>query len=195
MCFAQNELTFRATFKKLDGVTTRPQNSSGPLGKKCKENVYSKLQIAFESIENALQHSVKKEDFSYLSTDQRLLYEYTKGIGLEKVGKKYSSWKIGQLHHARRLTLAIRLLAVYTREESPSGNLIKLVHYIVKVYASSWFEIKSLSKLHESPKILFQNLSRIVQLSYEDLKTIAKQMCKETPFAFPRKFSVCVDKR
>ena len=54
----QNELPFRAIFKKLNGVTTGPQSSSGPLGKKCKENVHSKPQIAFESIKNPLQHTM-----------------------------------------------------------------------------------------------------------------------------------------
>ena len=110
---------------------------------------------------------------------QRLLYEYNRGIGLGKVDKKYSSRKIGQLHHARWRTLANRLFAVYTREESPSGNLIKLVHYIVKVYVPSWFETKSSSKLHEFPRILLQNLSRIDQLSFQDVKTIAKQNLQE----------------
>ena len=127
----QNELPFRAIFKKLNGVTTGPQSFSGSLEKKCKENVHSKQQIAFESIENPLQHNVEKEDLSDLSTDQRFLYEYTKGIGSGKVNEKYSSLKIRQQHHARWLTLAIRHLAVYTREESPSGNLLKLAHYIV----------------------------------------------------------------
>ena len=96
--------------------------------------------------------------------------------------KKYSSWKIGQVYLARWLTLAIRLLAVYTREESPSENLIKLVHYIVKVYAPLWFEIKSSSKLHESPRTLFQNLSRIDQLSFEGVKNIAKQNLQGNSF-------------
>ena len=167
----QNELLFCAIFKKFDGVTTGTRSFSGPLGKKYKENVHSKPQIAFES-KNHLQHCVEKKD---LSTDRRLLYEYTKGIGSGKVDEKYSSWKIGQLQHARWLTLATRLLAVYTREEFPSGNLIKLVHYIVKVNAPSLFEIKSSSKLHESPKILFQNLSRIDQLPFQAVNTIAKQ--------------------
>ena len=135
----RNELPFRAIFKKLDDVTTGPQSFSGPLGKKCKKNAHNKPQFAVESIENPLQHSVKKEDFSGLSIDQRLLYEYTKEIGSEKVNKEYSSWKIGQLYHAAWLALAIRLVAVYIREESPSGNLIKLVHYIVKLYAPLWF--------------------------------------------------------
>ena len=56
----QNKLPFRAIFKKLDGVTTGPQSFSGTLGKKCKKNAHNKLQFAVESIENPLQHSVKK---------------------------------------------------------------------------------------------------------------------------------------
>ena len=89
--------------------------------------------------------------------------------------KEYSSWKIGQLYHAAWLALAIRLVAVYTREESPSGNLIKLVHYKIKLYAPLWFEIKFSSKLHEFRGILFWNLSRIDRLSFDNVKTIAKQ--------------------
>ena len=88
--------------------------------------------------------------------------------------KEYSLWKIGLLYHAAWLALAIRLVAVYTREESPSGNLIKLLHYVVKIYAPSWFEVKFSSKLHESRRILFWNLSRIDGLSFHDVKTIAK---------------------
>ena len=52
----QNELPFHAIFKKLDGVTTGPRSFSGPIGKKCKENVHIKPQIAFESTKNPLQH-------------------------------------------------------------------------------------------------------------------------------------------
>jgi len=179
----QNELPFRALFKKPDGVTTGPQSFSGPLGKKCKENFHNQPQIAFERVENPLKEGLEKEEyFSDLSTDQRLLYEYTKGIGRGKVDEKYSSWKIGQLHHARWLTLAIRLLALYTREESPSETLIKLVHYIVLVYAPAWFEIKSSSKLHESPRILFQKISRINELLFEDVKTVAKQNLQGNSF-------------
>ena len=103
-----------------------------------------------------------------------------------KSGRKvHSSWKIDQLYHARWLILAIRLVAVYIREESSSGNLIKLVHYILKVYAPSWFEKKSTSKPHESRRILFQNLSRIDQLSLDDVKTIAKQNLRGNFFCLP----------
>ena len=56
----RNELPFRAIFKKLDGVTTGPLSFSGQIGKKCKKNAHSKPQFAVESIENPLQHSIKK---------------------------------------------------------------------------------------------------------------------------------------
>ena len=143
----QNKTAFSCHIQKIgwSNMTVEFQRTTC---KKCKEKVHSKPQIAFESIENPLQHSVKK-DSSNSSTEQRLLYDYTKEIGSGKVGEKYSFWKIGQLYHARWRTLAMRLLADYTREEFPSRNLIKPVHYIVKVYVPSWFGIKSSSKLPE----------------------------------------------
>ena len=41
-----------------------------------------------------------------LSSDQRLLYEYTVGISRGKVDPRFASWKIGPLNQARSLTLA-----------------------------------------------------------------------------------------
>ena len=74
--------------------------------------------------------------------------------------QKYASEKIGAIHHVWWLILSTRLLAVYSREKSPSENLIKLIHYSVKVYAPNWFTFKSYN-LHESPRILFQSISRL----------------------------------
>ena len=110
MLFYQNELPFRAIIQKIGWSSYRTAKFQWTTWKKCKENVHSKPRIAFESIDKPLQHSVEKED---LSTEQRLVYEYTKAIGSGKVDEKYSSWKVGQLHHARWLTLAMRFFAVY----------------------------------------------------------------------------------
>ena len=49
-----------------------------------------------------------------LSTDQRLLMKYVKGVSNGRVENRFASWKIGPLNHARWLTLAIRLLCLYT---------------------------------------------------------------------------------
>ena len=89
--------------------------------------------MQFKPVENPLKTIlVAEEVLNDLSTDQCLLYEYIKRIGVGEVDQKYASWKIGPIYYARWFILATRLLAVYSREKSPSKNLIKLVHYIVK---------------------------------------------------------------
>ena len=152
----QNELPFRSLFENLDDATTGPQNFSGSLGKQCKTNCHNQPTAQFKPVENLTKTIlVFEEVLNDLSTDQHLLYEYIKRIGVGEVDQKYASWKIGPIYHARWLTLATRLLVVYSREKSPSENLIKLVYYIVKVYAPNGFAFKFSSKLHESPRILF----------------------------------------
>ena len=117
-----------------------------------------------------------------MSTDQRLLYEYTKRNRFRKSGQR-----VLFLENWSAVSLSIACSCYYTccclyTEESPSGNLIKLVYDIVKLYAPLWFEIKFSSKLHESRRILFWNLSRIDRLSFDDVKTIAKQNFQENFF-------------
>ena len=91
------------------------------------------------------------------------------------------SRKLGSLCRSRWLTLAIRLLALYTREKKPNETLKKPVSYIIKVYAFAWFEIKTSSKLHEVPKILF-TISRLNQLPDEDVKEFAHQSIRGNAF-------------
>ena len=90
-----------------------------------------------------------------LSNDQKLLLEYCVSISSGEIGKSLVSRKLGSLCHLRWLTLAIQLLALYTREKKPNETLKKPVSYIIKVYSFAWFEIKISSKLHEAAKILF----------------------------------------
>ena len=92
-------------------------------------------------------------------------------ISSGEIDKSLVSRKLSPLCHSRWLTLAIRLLALYTREKKPNETLKKPVSYIIKVYAFAWFEIKTSSKLHEAPKILF-TISRLNQLPDEDVKKI-----------------------
>jgi len=48
----------------------------------------------------------------------------------------------GSLNHARWLTCANRVLRLYMGTKEPSMNLLKIVSFIVKVYAPSWFNIR-----------------------------------------------------
>ena len=110
-----------------------------------------------------------------MSHDQRLLYEYCIGIDNGHVIDRWASWKIGPTHHARWLTLAIRILCLYTRQSKPSLKLKKLVTYIVKIYAPTWFEIKKSSHLKDSPQIIFNVISKLKSFDYTDIAKIAKQ--------------------
>ena len=75
-----------------------------------------------------------------LSSDQRLLFEYCKGIGSGRVDDQWASWKIRPLNHARWLTLAIRILWVYSWETKPAPTLKQLVYFIVQVYRGGVLE-------------------------------------------------------
>ena len=72
-------------------------------------------------------------------------YEYTVGISGGKGDPRFASWKIGLLNQARWLTLAIRLMCLWTRGAYPknlSTKLYSLINFIVNVYAICWFDIK-----------------------------------------------------
>ena len=149
----QNELPFKAIFKKLDGGTTGPRSFGGILGQKCKENNHELPQVSFNKIETPIGEGyISAAVLNDLSSDQRLLFEYCKGIGSGRVDDQWASWKIGPLNHARWLTLAIRILCVYSRETKPTPTLKQLVYFIVQVYAPTWFEIKSLLNFMNRPK-------------------------------------------
>lgn len=177
-----NELPFRALFKKLDGGSSGPGVFKGILGNKVQEEGWQdKVQVNFQPIESPL---LDIPDFvlSDLSSDQRLLYEYVKGVSAGHVNDKFASWQIGPVVQSRWLTLCIRILCLYTRTAEPSQTLIKLVTFIQQVYAVGWFEIKQSSKLSETPELLFNTIQRIKSLPYKDVISIAKKNIQGNSF-------------
>ena len=141
----QNELPFRALFKHLDGTTKSHTTFNGPLGKLCENDCHNLHPKSFSAVENPLEFHFGMKDMDSLSSDQRLLYEYTVGISRGKVDPRFASWKIGPLNQARWLTLAIRLMCLWARGSYPqnlSTKLYSLINFIVNVYAICWFDIK-----------------------------------------------------
>ena len=134
-CFLhQNELPFRVLFKHLDGTTKSPTTFNGPLGKLYANDCHNLPQKSFSAVENPLQFHFGMEDMDSLKSDQILLYEYTVGISRGKVDPRFALWKIGPLNQARWLTLAIRLMCLWTRGEYPqnlSTKLYSLINFIV----------------------------------------------------------------
>lgn len=194
----QNELPLKALIKNIDGSTTGPTSFSGPLGSKCSEDLHELPQVNFEVVPGPLNEtSISRDVLDDLSSDQRLLFEYANGIGSGHVNDKWASWKIGPLNHARWLTLAIRLMFLYTRNNEPTVPLKKLIHYIVNIYAPCWFAIKTSSKLRDSPRILYSAIQRLNALPYDDVKRIVKQNIQGNAFCLlPENFlyaMVCDD--
>ena len=68
----------------------------------------------------------------------------------------------GPMNHSRWLTLAIRLMQLYTVTPNPMAGLQKVViRYIVQVYLPGWFQIKSHSKFTSGPANLFHKIGMI----------------------------------
>src|SRR6218665_2824048 len=73
------------------------------------------------------------------------------------------------LCHSRWLTTANRILQLYIWKENPDKRLVTLVNYIVKVYATKWFEINSKPSCTGGSRHLFHMIhySRYMYLSTE----------------------------
>ena len=61
---------------------------------------------------------IQEEVLKDLSSAQKLLFEYSKGIGSGKVADKLAAYKIGPLNRARWLILAICILCLYTMNQT-----------------------------------------------------------------------------
>ncbi len=96
----QNELPWKAVFRKIDGATTGPRTFDGKIGILCQEDMEDKPQIKFKPIGSSLVE-LPSEILNDLSHDQRLLYEYTSGIQNGSVNSVYASRKVGPVNHAR----------------------------------------------------------------------------------------------
>ena len=182
----QNELPFRAVFKHVDGSTKSPTAFTGPLGKLCEIDNEHLPQVEFTKICGSLDDTeFAAETLSDMTSDQRLLLEYVLGISKGKVNPRFAAWKIGPLNHARWLTLAIRLMCLWTRGAYPpelQDRLQQLIKYIVEVYAVSWFEIKRDSKFHNQQLYIFNMIQRIKQQSVQ-VQDVAFNNIKYNAFA------------
>ena len=160
------KLPLRHLFSVCDGGlgTSGPDSFKGPLGRACSNQDLHRLPIRmFKAINTSLpylEESVQND----LSRDQWLLYKYTKAIATGSVDDNLKHQIAGPLNHSRWLTLAIRLLQLYTRTENPSDALVNIVTYIVKVYSPSWFKIKSKAKFTSSPSNLFYQMRLVMNL-------------------------------
>ena len=104
--------------------------------------------ICFEVISTSLS-KLPDAVWRDLSRDQKLLYQYTHAVAQGEVSQQLAGQVAGPIDHSRWLTLAIRILQIYTRTAEPSDGLKTIATYICQLYSPMWFTIKAHSKFTE----------------------------------------------
>jgi len=94
-------------------------------------------------------------DVDNLSTDQKYLYQMCEAINKGAVSSHLANRNPGKISHSRWLTTANRVLRLYVATETPSTQLKIITEYIIKVYAPTWFAIKTKPSCTDGSRHLF----------------------------------------
>lgn len=175
-----NELPLRHLFIHIDGSTSGPLTFSGEIGQQL-EKCEKKSVIQFQPIPGELPE-VSTQD---ISSDQKYLYRIVAAVITGVFPEDLKSKSPGKMSHARWLTRANRILRLYVSIKEPSKNLTILATYIVKVYAPTWFYIKTHPTCKDGARHLWKLISASRYLSTE-LKTIIDPVIQRNSyFAHP----------
>ena len=148
----------------LDGKNSSGTIWIGPIGKRLsEEDLHLKPVVNFKKVSTSLEEPAA-DVMSDLSADQKLLLNYVLAIHDGKIPENIVNLKPGPPCLARWLTMASRVLYIYTRSEDPSSELQRIVAFIQKVYAPGWFNIKCQNTFLHGPVILFDLLKAVKSL-------------------------------
>ena len=173
-----NELPVREIFKNIDGKTTGPKGFSGPIGKMLNFDPRHLPIVDFQPVTGNVKELCVNitKDFS---ADQKYLLKASIAVQKGKQNSDAAAIKClqtaspGTLNHARWLTLANRTLRLFMGTKSPSRNLLQLVTYIVRVYAPSWFEIKTHSNCTDGSRNFHFILEKVRNLPDREMQEAA----------------------
>ena len=182
-CLAHaNELPFRKLFDWCDGGfgTTGPTSFGGDMGERCKHKLHLEDVVVFAIIETELE-DIDEEVVKDLSRDQNLLYSYIKAVAAGRVPAKLATQVAGPLNHSRWLTLAIRLLQLYTRTSNPPNGLKTVVRFIQTVYGPCWFMIKQKRKFTFGPAIVFHQMS-LIKTQRVEVQSVVKPVVQRNAY-------------
>lgn len=164
-----NELLLRHLFHHLDGATTGPKCFSGPIGKAL--TACTELHItSYEPI--PLLQPLPHVDVKDLSTDQQYLWQMCQAVSKGHCPCDLALRKPGLMNHSRWLTTANRILRLYVGLDTPSNNIKTLVTFIIRVYAPTWFAIKTQPSCKDGAKHLHGMMVRTRYLSSSLKKVI-----------------------
>ena len=123
--------------------TSGPKSFKGPLGQAVAGDIHRQPVAEFQPIPTSPLPEIPDQVAADLSTDQRLLLRYSQAVAAGTVSPELARAKPGPLNHSRWLTLAIRVLVLYTRTSEPIDSPVSVATFVQKVYAPMWFHIKA----------------------------------------------------
>ena len=167
-----NELPLRHVFTAIDGKTTGPNLYSGHIGKALEGCVNEDI-VEFKQIAIPADFIGILTIIGDLSSDQKYLRDMILAIHNHYVPPSLAERAPGRLGYARWLTSANRILRIYVSQIVPSANLVLLTRFVINVYARSWFDIKYKSSFTDSPKHIFNMISRISEFD----NALVTQIC------------------
>ncbi|ESN99374.1 hypothetical protein HELRODRAFT_162916 [Helobdella robusta] len=174
-----NELPFRHLFSSLEGTTTGSNSFSGSIGKRLDNCLDFKVE-AFEPFPTELLGL----NTDLLSSDQKYMYQMCSAISPGTVSPNLAIKDPGKLTHPRWLTCANRILRLYIG--TAMENFKDLANFIIKVYAPTWFDIKTKSSCKYGPINVFNMVKRCLYLR-DDLKNIVFKTVQKMLFSLIQK--------
>ena len=177
------ELPLRHVFKTLDGVTKSPDTFSGPIGKCLNGSVSDWEVVNFKRISNPHFPEIPPDVVQNLSTDQYYGYRMATAVIVGEVDEDLALLEVGEIFHARWLTLACRILRYYVSVKKPSSNLKVLAEFVIKIYFPSWFEIKYKNKLTEAAPNFYNIIDRVRRFPSKEVKKISLKVLQRNGFS------------
>ena len=149
-----DRITTERDVQKIDGVTSGPRTYQGEIGKEIQPDLRTLQMVKFEKIFGKVEE-IQDQVLHNLSSDQKYLYEVALSVQTGKFPIRLATRSPGTLNEARWLTKANRILRLYVSTHNPSSNLVKLVSFILNLYAPAWCKIKSNTRAVDGTKNFF----------------------------------------
>ena len=179
-CFFHHfEKTFESIFLFYGGDTTGPTSLSKNWQTLLRDSVHKGNIVNYRQIENPFVLSLVNDipEGAKLSSDHLIFLALVETICSGNVSSKVHR-KIGPINHARMTTTEARALSAYIRTGDPPVYLVRVVHYLINVFAPVFCLSKIFYKSHFSaPKLLLLEAMLCKKhLSIDELRTVSKSL-------------------
>ena len=90
--------------------------------------------------------------------------------------------QIGPIVHSRWLTLACRILRIYTSTKQPSKSLVQLTNFCLKISFPTWFNIKKENKITDGAKNILKLIGRVRQFPADKVRDISMKVLQQNAY-------------